>query len=104
MSCGITALTSAVPRQVSVVIPMTYLVSTWMFTGLNIAIVNAVPLHARIGLGYVLYLLALLAVPLLDVLVHACLLPTHSAFYITILSVVMVGVGSGGECTHTINW
>ena len=89
---------SPYPIQVSVVIPMTYLVSTWLFTGLNITIVNAIPLHARIGLGYLLFLISLLVVPLLDLLVHACILSLHLAFYLTILSVAVVGIGSGGQC------
>ena len=86
----------SLPVQVSVVIPMTYLVSTWLFTGVNISLINTIPLHVRIGLGYVLFLVALATVPILDVLVHSCLLSLHAAYYLTILSVAIVGIGSGG--------
>ena len=75
---------------------MTYMVTTSIFTAVNVSIVNTVSLHARIGLGYALFLLALLVVPLLDVLVHACLLSTDVAFYLTVSSVFIVGIGSGG--------
>ena len=75
---------------------MTYMVTTSVFTAVNVSIVNTISLHARIGLGYLLFLLALLVVPVLDVLVHACLLSTHAAFYLTVVSVVVVGIGSGG--------
>ena len=83
--------------QVSVAIPMTYLVSTWLFTGVNISLVSAVPLHARIGLGYVLFILSLTAIPLIDLLVHSCTISIHVAYYLTIFTVAVVGVGSGGE-------
>lgn len=76
---------------------MTYMVSTWLFTAFNVTIVNTISLHVRIGLGYVLFLLSLLAVPLLDLLVHYCLLSIHISFYLTIFSVAVVGIGSGGQ-------
>lgn len=76
---------------------MTYMMSTWLFTAFNVTIVNTISLHVRIGLGYVLFLMSLLAVPLLDLLVHYCLLSTHISFYLTILSVAVVGIGSGGK-------
>lgn len=81
---------------------MTYLVSTWLFTGLNVTIVNTFSLHARIGLGYVLFLLSLMAVPLLDLLIHSCVVSVHITYYLTILSVAMVGIGSGGQCLHDL--
>jgi solute carrier family 29 (equilibrative nucleoside transporter) protein 4 len=81
--------------QVSVAIPMTYLVSTWIFTGVNVSLVTAVPLHARIGLGYVLFLLSLIAIPFIDLMVHSCVLSIHVAYYLTIFSIAVVGVGSG---------
>ena len=74
---------------------MTYLVSTWFFTCINVSIVSAVPLHIRIGLGYALFLISLLAIPLIDLLVHSCLLSLHVSYYLTILTVVVVGIGSG---------
>ena len=83
------------------IIPMTYLVSTWLFTGLNISLVNVIGLHIRISLGYVLFLLSLVAIPLIDLLVHSCILSIHVAFYLTILSVAIVGIGSGGKCGLT---
>lgn len=89
------------PLKVSVAIPMTYLVSTWLFTGLNISIVNYVPLHTRIGLGYVLFLTSLIAIPILDLLVHSCIISIHIAFGLTIASVAIVGIGSGGK-SHTL--
>ena len=78
-------------------IPMTYLVSTWIFTGVNVSLVTAVPLHARIGLGYVLFLLSLIAIPFIDLMVHSCVLSIHAAYYLTIFSIAVVGVGSGGQ-------
>lgn len=75
---------------------MTYLVSTWLFTGINISLVSAVPLHARIGLGYALFFLSLIAIPILDLLVHSCTISINLAYYITIITVAVVGIGSGG--------
>ena len=83
--------------QVSVAIPVVYLVSTWIFTGVNVSLVTAVPLHARIGLGYALFLLSLIAIPFIDLMVHSCVLSIHVAYYLTILSVAIVGIGSGGQ-------
>lgn len=74
---------------------MTYLVSTWLFTGINISLVSAVPLHARIGLGYALFFLSLIAIPILDLLVHSCIVSINLAYYITIITVAVVGIGSG---------
>lgn len=76
---------------------MTYLVSTWIFTGVNVSLVTAVPLHARIGLGYALFLLSLVALPFIDLMVHHCILSIHTAYYFTIFSIAVVGVGSGGQ-------
>ena len=76
---------------------MTYLVSTWIFTGVNVSLVTTVPLHARIGLGYVLFLLSLVAIPFIDLMVHHCILSIHIAYYFTIFSIAVVGVGSGGQ-------
>ena len=83
-------------HQVSVAIPMTYLLSTCFFTAVNVSTANRFPLHCRIGFGYLIFFLALLVVPLLDVAVHSCVLSTRAAYYLTILSVAIVGVGSGG--------
>lgn len=90
-------------RQVSVAIPMTYLLSTCFFTIVNVTIANRFPLHCRIGFGYLIFFLALLVVPLLDVAVHSCVLSTRAAYYLTILSVAMVGAGSGGTGGHLLS-
>ena len=83
-------------HQVSVAIPMAYLVSTSLFTVVTVTIANHTSCHSRIGFGYVIFFFALLAVPLIDVAVHSCALPVKAAFYLTILTVLAVGVGSGG--------
>ena len=91
-------------HQVSVAIPMTYLVSASLFTVVTVTIANHTSCHSRIGFGYVMFFFALLAVPLIDVAVHSCALPVKAAFYLTIFTVIAVGVGSGGmqdPCTVT---
>ena len=82
---------------VSVLIPVGYLVTTFFASSLNLFLVKVVAIHNRITFGYVMFILSLLMVPLLDIGVHNCTIPTSVSFYMTLLSVAVVGLGSGGE-------
>lgn len=84
--------------HVPVIIPLVYLVTTLVSSTFNVAAVRWVPLHWRIGFGYVMFLIALLFVPFLDVGIRHGL-STQTAFYLTLLSVALVGFGSGVQQT-----
>ena len=83
--------------QVSVAVPMTYLITTLCSSTINVALVDKVPLHGRIAFGYVMFIMSLLFIPLLDIGIHNCTVSTNVSFYLTLLSIVWVGLGSGGE-------
>lgn len=82
--------------QVTEAIPMTYLITTLLSSMFNMATVEYFPLHARIMFGYVMFSISLLFVPLLDIGIDNCTISTHVSFYLTLLSIVVVGLGSGG--------
>lgn len=82
--------------EVSILIPITYILVTLASTTFNVATVNRLPLHGRIGFGYVVFTISLLFVPLLDIGIHNCTVSTHVSYYLTLLSVAIVGTGSGG--------
>ena len=82
---------------VSVLIPVGYLVTTFMASSLNLFLVKVVAIHNRNTFGYVMFIVSLLTVPLLDIGIHNCTIPTSVSFYITLLSIAVVGLGSGGE-------
>lgn len=82
---------------VSVILPITYFGSTLAACSLNLLLVVVLGTHSRIMFSYILFVISLSTVLLLDVALHNCLIPTAVSFYITLLSVCMVGLGSGGE-------
>lgn len=82
---------------VSVVIPMSYLVSTLLAASLNIVLVRTVGTHPRITFGHVMFFIGLLVVPLLDIGINNCTISTNVSYYITLIFISMVGLGSGGE-------
>ena len=90
-------------REVSVIIPMTYLITTLLSSSFNVATIERFPIHGRIGFGYVMFFISLLFVSLLDIGIHNCTVSTHVSFYLTLLSVVVVGLGSGGEVERMQN-
>ena len=90
--------------HVSVTVPITYLVTTLTSSTFNVASVNRLPVHCRISYGYVMFFVSLLFVLLLDIGIHNCTISTNVSFYLTLLSVVIVGLGSGGWCTNNANY
>ena len=84
-------------KRPEIVIPVTYLVVTLAATFFNVNTLKLFPLHARIGFGYVMFFLALLFLPLLDIGINNCTIGTELAFYLTILAVIVVALGSGGK-------
>ncbi len=82
--------------HVAVAIPVTYLLTTLLSSTFSVAAVDKLPIHCRIAYGYVMFTLALLFVPLLDIGIHNCTVTTRVSFYLTLLAVVVVGLGSGG--------
>lgn len=87
--------------EVSVAIPVTYLVTTMLSSTFNVCAVEKFRLSIRIGFGYVAFFVSLLFVLLLDIGIHNCTVSTHVSFYLTLLSVAVVGLGSGGESSPT---
>ena len=85
---------------VSVVIPVSYLVTTFAATTINMTLVKRVGLHSRILFGYIMFIISLLLIPLLDIGIHNCTISTGVSFYLTLLTVGMVGLGSGGKENH----
>ena len=86
------------PYNPEVAIPITYLVVTLVSMGFTTAAVNVLPLHGRIGFGYVMFVIVLVFLPLFDLVMHNCLLYQLDGFLLTLCSVLLVGFGSGGEC------
>ena len=84
-------------RHPAVAIPIVYLLTTFLSVSVTAVCVRHIPLHARLGFGYLLFGASLLLVPLLDVGVHDCTVPTSLSFPLTLLSVAMVGVGGGTQ-------
>ena len=87
------------PYNPEVAIPITYLVVTLVSMGFTTAAVNVLPLHGRIGFGYVMFTIVLVFLPLFDLsVIHNCLVSMLTGFLLTLCSVMLVGLGSGGEC------
>lgn len=84
-------------RTVSEAIPMTYLVTTLLFTTVNIGLVGLFSIHSRIRFGYIMFSISLIFVPLLDIGINNCTISTTVSFYLTLLTVVVVGIGSGSK-------
>ena len=90
------------PYKPEVAIPITYLVVTLFSMGFTTAAVNVFPLHGRIGFGYVMFIVVLVFLPLFDLVIHNCLVSMLTGFLITLSSVMLVGLGSGGECRRSL--
>eukprot|EP00731_Ephydatia_muelleri_P028546 Em0020g190a len=76
-------------------IAVTYLVVTLTFSTVNVCTVHSIPLHARIGFGYVMFTVALVFVLLLDIAIQNCALDSNVSFVLTLCAVLTVGIGSG---------
>ena len=83
---------------VSEAIPFTYLLTTLFFSTINIGLVGLISIHWRIRFGYIMFSLSLVFIPLLDIGINNCTVSTHVSYYLTLLTIVVVGLGSGGEC------
>ena len=82
-------------KHPEVAIAVMYLVVTLTFSTVNVCTVHHIPLHARIGFGYVMFTAALVFVPLLDIAIQNCALNLNVSFVLTLCAVLTVGVGSG---------
>ena len=82
-------------KHPEVAIAVTYLVVTLAFSTVNVYTVHSIPLHARIGFGYVMFTVALVFVPLLDIAIQNCALDSNVSFVLTLCAVLTVGIGSG---------
>ena len=91
------------PYNPEVAIPITYLVVTLVSMGFTTAAVNVLPLHGRIGFGYVMFIIVLVFLPLFDLVMYNCLLYPLDGFLLTLCSAMLVGLGSGGECRRPQN-
>ena len=84
---------------VSELIPMTYLIVTLFTSTLNLLLVERLSPSLRITFGYVMFTVSLMFVPLLDIGIHNYTVSTGVSFYLTLASVLVVGLGSGCELT-----
>ena len=92
-------------KRPEIAIPITYLVVTLASSFFNVNTLKLIPLHARLGFGYVMFFLALLFLPLLDIGINGCTIDRDVAFYLTILAVIVVALGSGGrQQGHTVQF
>lgn len=88
--------------SVSVVIPVDYLLTTFLAATLNLVLVRVVAVLNRISFGYIMFVISLTLIPLLDIGIHNCTIPTSISFYLTLICVALVGLGSGGKYTTPI--
>ncbi len=83
---------------VSVAIPLVYLFTTVSSSSVNVILVlKKISVGKRIIFGYVMFIISLSFIPLLDVAIHNCVIPTSVSFYLTLMSIGLVGIGSGGK-------
>ena len=82
---------------VSEIVPMAYLVTTLLTSTLNLLLVERLSANLRISFGYVMFTVALFFVPMLDIGIHNHTVSTGVSFYLTLTSVLVVGLGSGCE-------
>ena len=82
--------------SLSAIFPLTYFLAAFFAATLNIVLVKMVCVYSRITFGYVVFIICLLTVPLLDIGIDNCTIPTTVSFYITLLTVGSVGLGAGG--------
>ncbi len=80
---------------ISEIIPMTYLITTLLMSTLNLILVERLSICLRISFGYVMFAISLFFVPLLDVGVTNGTIATSVSFYLTLIAVLIVGLGSG---------
>ena len=85
-------------HTVSEAIPVTYLLTTLLFSTVNVGLVGLFSIHSRIRFGYLMFSLSLIFVPLLDIGINNCTVSTNVSYYLTLFSIVAVGIGSGSEC------
>lgn len=83
---------------VSEAIPVTYLLTTLLFSTVNVGLVGLFSIHSRIRFGYLMFSLSLVFVPLLDIGINNCTISTNVSYYLTLFSIVAVGIGSGSKC------
>lgn len=83
---------------VSEAIPVTYLLTTLLFSTVNVGLVGLFSIHSRIRFGYLMFSLSLVFVPLLDIGINNCTISTSVSYYLTLFSIIAVGIGSGSKC------
>ena len=88
---------------VSEAIPVTYLLTTLFFSTINVGLVGLFSIHSRIRFGYLMFSISLIFVPLLDIGINNCTISTNVSYYLTLFSIVAVGVGSGSKC-HLVTY
>ncbi len=88
-------------RHIENVIPYTDLFVTLLGVVVTITIVNIFPAHWRISFGYVIFFFVLLFLPLLDIGIHSCTVSTDVGFILTVLSVIIISIGSGGQFANS---
>ena len=80
-----------------VVLPFVYISLTTLSILINVFTVELFPIHARLGFGYGTFIIALITIPLLDIGVSNCSLDVNVSFSVTLLCVILVGIGCGSK-------
>ena len=83
--------------SVSVAIQAVILSFGFLTSIINLTLLRRFGIHSKIILGYVISITAMLAIPLLDIGIHNCTIPTSISFYPTILCMAFGGIASGSE-------
>ena len=74
-----------------------YTYPTMVCTFLSALIVARFSLYSRIRFGYIFFLPCLISIPLLDLLLHHNMVSENTGFALTMMVVVLVGIGCGGQ-------
>ena len=84
-------------QHVENVIPYTDLTFTLLAVLFTVLLVNVLPLQLRICFGYLMFASVLAFIPSLDFGIHNCTVDTKLGFGFTVVAVVSIALGGGGE-------
>jgi len=83
-------------RNVEFMMAALYTYPTMICTFLSTLIVARFSLNARIRFGYLFFIPSLIAIPLLDLLLHNELISEDTGYGLTLMMILLVGIGCGG--------
>lgn len=86
------------------IVPFAYITVTLFSILLAVSVVNIFPLHCRITYGYIMFLIGLVSVIALDFGVQNCSVSTDVGFSLTLIAIMVVGLGGGSELIITYHY